>query len=426
MDNMDNMDNMNDTDTIMEENQDHNTFDTQQSKLLAALEAHRKAVEEEAVTLAAKHKQAKESSDKEREEVTDDVIDGYGIQPNHNPLSFINDDDDDADAMVPWARSSPPPFNWDLFGSLSQCPEIILEVAKNMDAKSILNLFCICQDFNAVLNGHMKHFVRTCAEHQLPITAKLFTWRLYHPLCKWETIPRPHPQTGAPVYFKVLSLKWLQMLFHREKTVRDILACLARQGLRTPASTNLSLKKAWFVMDIATSARRAQVMNNPHFMTDEDLWNLQHFIVKLDMRFNDPIDGTGADILRKLLLGQRGLTPLCKALKRTAFTSRVETMKASIRYSYNPRPEHRNMPIWDIPPQEIGIGHLEGWGKGRIHLMRIDELVTREATRRALDFKNWIMPMMVWGYIDTVTGANTPATDEEKYMSDDDGLQGGD
>lgn len=53
--------------------------------------------------------------------------------------------------------------------------------------------------------------------------------------------------------------------------------------------------------------------------------------------------------------------------------------------------------------------------------MRIDELVMREATRRELGFKEHIMMMLLWGYVDPVTGENLQPSREEMYMSDGEG-----
>jgi hypothetical protein len=172
------------------------------------------------------------------------------------------------------------------------------------------------------------------------------------------------------------------------------------------------------LMDIASNGQRVQCMHSK-FFSAKDLYNVQMFVVKLDMRFNDPIDGPGNDILRKLMLGQRGLTPLCKMLKRTGYLDMLDIVRLSIRYDYKPNPQLRLYSLWGIPSEEVGVGHLEGWGKGRVHLLRPDELVIREAVRRQLDLKNHIMIMMLWGYLDPITGKDTPATEEEKYMSDD-------
>jgi hypothetical protein len=175
-------------------------------------------------------------------------------------------------------------------------------------------------------------------------------------------------------------------------------------------------------MDISTTRGRVNLMHNRRMFTDMDLYNIQFFIVKLDMRFNDPVDGPGDDAMRKLFLGQRGLTPLCKLLKRTAFLDVVDIVRLGVRYAYVVRPEHRRMPIFGVPPEEIGVAHTEGWGAGRVHLMRPDELVMVESVRRQLGLKNHIMEMMIWGYVDPITGKDIPVTEEEMYMSDDEGL----
>ena len=172
-------------------------------------------------------------------------------------------------------------------------------------------------------------------------------------------------------------------------------------------------------MDVSTTAARAQMIHTPSLWNDMDLYNIQFFIVKLDMRFNDPIDGPGTEDLRKLFLGQRSLTPLWLLLKRKAFFEFSDVVKLAVRYSYSARPEHRNMPIFGIPPEEIGIEHLEGWGKGNLHLMRPDELIMRESVRRQLGLKGHIMEMMTWGYVDPISGKDIPVTKEEMYMSDD-------
>jgi hypothetical protein len=172
-------------------------------------------------------------------------------------------------------------------------------------------------------------------------------------------------------------------------------------------------------MDISTTAGRVQIMHNQKLFTDIDLYNIQLFIVKLDMRFNDPIDGPGDDGMRKLFLGQRGLSPLSSLLKRKAYFEVIDVVRLGLRYSYQVRPEHRGMEIFGVPPEEIGVGHLEGWGAGRVHLMRPDELIMRESVRRQLGLKNHIMEMMLWGYVDPITGLDIPVGAEEKYMSDD-------
>lgn len=159
------------------------------------------------------------------------------------------------------------------------------------------------------------------------------------------------------------------MVYHRERAVRDILAFLAREGHRCPKGMSLSLKKMWLIMDVSTSTRRAQIFHNENFMTDVDLYNLQFFMVKLQMRFNDPLDGPGDDGLCRLLIGQKGLSPLWRTLRRETLKNGLDLAKMAVRYCYVPtvKPGVR---VFGIPPNEVGRGHLEGWGKGNIHLYR--------------------------------------------------------
>lgn len=361
-------------------------------------------------------------AEKERKAISDEGIRSLGIEVTNEQIDAAEMEGYMIpETIIKSAQVNVPRHHRqrDFIGSLSNYPELIMELAKHLKIRELLALYRISRDFHMIVNGYFTHVLKNCALEQAPESAKIYNFRFFESLTIPDPIGRAINHDAISTVRRVPGLKWLQMVIHRDRVVRDILACLARQGHRVPRGTSKSLKKAWLVMDISTTARRVQLMHNEKFMTDRDLFNLQLFIVKLDMRFNDPLEGQGGESMRKLLLGQKGLTTICKVLKREVFLSRVEVIKAFVRYSYKVRHEHRVMPIWDIPPAEIGIGHLEGWGKGRGHLMRIDELVPREATRRRLRLKDWIMSMMLYGYVDTITGENTPPTEEEMYMSDD-------
>jgi hypothetical protein len=45
----------------------------------------------------------------------------------------------------------------------------------------------------------------------------------------------------------------------------------------------------------------------------------------------------------------------------------------------------------------IGVGHLEGWGLGRDHLLRPDELVVRESNRRGMGLASYVRRMQDYG-----------------------------
>ncbi|KAK2623812.1 hypothetical protein QTJ16_006993 [Diplocarpon rosae] len=346
-----------------------------------------------------------------------------GIQPAdyilRETLDEQKQDDDENRADTPPAgNQAPEQDSRDWFVRMSNTPELIMELAKHLCMPSLLTLYSISRPFNDVLNGHLSHAMRACAAHQALESSRIYVFTLYETLCRPDPVGRPHPKNVDAVR-KVPGLRWLQMVVHREKVIRDILASMARQGHRMPTEMALSLKKMWLVMDIATSARRVQVMHSAKYFTALDLFNIQMFVVKLDMRFNDPIDGPADDHLRKLMLGQRGLTPLCRMLKREKVFDEMDVVKLAVKYDWVPPEDLRHLSVFGIPCEEVGTGHLEGWGKGHVHLYRPDELVVRESVRRGLDLKNHIMGMMLWGYVDPITGQDTPATDEEKYMSDE-------
>ena len=305
----------------------------------------------------------------------------------------------------------------DFFDGLGNYPEIMMEIAKFLRPQDLVKIYSISKPFNEIIGSYLSHTMQLAAKTQAPESATVFKFKFYGDLCQIDPASRPDPKKHMLVR-SVPSPRWLQMVVHRDRTIRDILALMARQGHRMPKDMSLSLKKMWLIMDVATSRQRVQLLHSPYF-TDKDIYNMQMFIVKLDMRFNDPFDGPGSDNLRKLMLGQRGLTPLCKLLKREIGKTEMEVTKMGIRYAYLVEPKFRGMPLFDIPPEEIGIGHLEGWGKGIVHLYRPDELVVREAVRRRLKLKNHILGMMIWGYVDPRTGENIKVTDEEMYISED-------
>ena len=354
-----------------------------------------------------------------RTSITDSALSALGIQLDADSFN------EDQELRSPTKSISPQKHqvkivekHHDFFSNMANTPELLLELAKHLRIRDFISLYSISKDFHEMIKGHFSYCIRACAANMAPDSAKLYLFKFYSKLCVPDPAGRPHLKWPGQVRL-VPGLKWLQMVMHREKAVHDILACMARQGHRMKPDMAFSLKKMWLIMDVSTTAGRIQMIHDPKLFTDIDLYNIQLFIVKLDMRFNDPVDGPGTEDLRKLFLGQRSLTPLYLLLKRKAFVEVVDVVKLAVRYSYEVRPEHHNMPIFGVPPEEIGIGHLEGWGKGRIHLMRPDELVIRESVRRQLRLKNYITEMMTWGYVDPITGKNIAVTEEEMYMSDD-------
>ncbi|ELR02529.1 hypothetical protein VC83_08836 [Pseudogymnoascus destructans] len=301
--------------------------------------------------------------------------------------------------------------------ALASHPELYFELCAHLLPSSLLTLYATSRLFHATLNTHLTHALKTCARAFAPLAGRICRHGMYDSLCIFDPSGRRELTNWALVR-RVPSFRWLAMVVHRERCVRDILACLAREGHRLPKSMGETLVKTWVVMDVATTAGRICLVHNETWWTDVDCWNVQAWVLKLGMRFNEPMTGIGDDGLVRVMLGQRGLTPLWRLLMRRGFTTAVEVLRAAVRYCYEVRPENCGMSIFGVPPAEIGQLHLEGWGAGKIHLFRIDELVMRESVRRRLRLDDHLLYMMLWGHVDPVTGRDIRPTDEEMYMSD--------
>jgi len=143
----------------------------------------------------------------------------------------------------------------DLFSTIAVYPELAIEVAKHLPVHDLVSLYAISKPFHGVVNGHMAHCMRVCAEYNAPESARVFMFPLYENLC--VSVPVCDSPLSIPAHTrKVPSLKWLQMVIYKERAVREILACMARQGHRMPKGMGFSLKKMWLTMEVATTSQR--------------------------------------------------------------------------------------------------------------------------------------------------------------------------
>lgn len=112
----------------------------------------------------------------------------------------------------------------------------------------------------------------------------------------------------------VPGFRWLGMVLHRQKVVRGILTNLAIEGLRTPKATEGVLGKFWCVMECKTTALRKAFLQDMDIWANRDILLFQLLLMKLDMRFSDPILGNGVGELGRMLLTQKGLGMLYETL----------------------------------------------------------------------------------------------------------------
>ncbi|VBB76267.1 Putative protein of unknown function [Podospora comata] len=337
----------------------------------------------------------------------------------------------------------------DLLSTLCTTPELLIEVCKHLRPKDLVNLHALHRGFHNTLNHNMRKFVFAWSRHMAPVASRIYSspvyahWFIPDPLGRKCTrsdheisLPRPgqaclgeddmHVNCDGSKTRLVPGLLWLQHVVQREVRVRDMLAVLARHGHRTLPETDATLQKIWLVLECPTNRMRLTLFCNESFLTDDDLYRFQLFFVKLVLLFNDPVFGPGSTVLARLFMGQRGLSPLWKFLRRKAYTTEAGIHQLKLRYDVPPK----NREIWSGEPvmgvqiYDMGVGQFEGWEKGGTgDLMRPEELVVMEGGRRGLGAMcGWecLFGMMTYGHVDYETGDNLVPSLEEMYMSDED------
>ena len=323
-----------------------------------------------------------------------------------------------------------PDFN--IFQALMGRSDLLIEFFRRLDMPTIMDLYSISREFHNIVNLYFASFMRANAEWHGPEAADIFRFKLYRHLCRPDPVGRPNPANENETRL-VPSFRWLAMVHQRERVVGEIIEALADDGHRMPRRTSRAIKKVWLTMDARSNYTRVGLIHNQDFWLDEDICLASLFFIKLDMRFLDPIDGMGYVGLRELLLGQKGLTVLWKALKREALTSYVELWQLFLRYAYVPPQQSRGWSIMGVPASEIGMGCRDLTVKTpedpyrKPYLMRPDELVVREAIRRQMDLDKEYIEMMLWGYVDldTYKDVETGETLDAKAREGDREIRGG-
>lgn len=222
------------------------------------------------------------------------------------------------------------------------------------------------------------------------------------------------------------TMRYLRFVLFRARTIHSIIACLPAEGHRLPIPLAPSvLAKIWLAMDIPLNKRRIALPRNHKLWTDKDLYIANLFLVKLDMCFTDPVNGNGEIALRKLMLAQRSLSTLDKVLRREDGRDILEIMALWARVYHRPSEEHRKQGwrVLGVPSAELGMLGVEGWGCKfgqhekhdvaedpylRHWLLRPDQLVLAEASKRKLPLHKRILDMIIYGYVDDSSGQDLP------------------
>lgn len=280
--------------------------------------------------------------------------------------------------------------------------ELTLELAAHLDTPEFLSLYAISKDFHETVNNRLTTTILAHARARAPESAAIFPFRCYSKLCIKDPAGRPHPveeRAATGEIRPVPSFRWLKMVIFRETVCREIMEMMTREGLLMPRYCELVLKKIWFLMDVPDNVRRVSIIRNPNIWSDLDLFFATMFFMKMDMRFTDPVRGSGGDGLRQLLLAQPSLSMFWKLLKGTLSTGSMDITAAYIRWSYTPRQNEQGNPLFGVPAGEVGRLQYEGWGRtgSTVKLYRPDDLVLMESTRRGLHLEKSYVNMFLWG-----------------------------
>ncbi|KAL6856453.1 hypothetical protein J3F83DRAFT_769657 [Trichoderma novae-zelandiae] len=312
--------------------------------------------------------------------------------------------------------------------------ELAVELGKHLDGKDILNLCLASRHFYNTVNTYMLSSVRSWVEYRAPEAARIFHFQLYakhlidDPLKRtWSALKEGLTASANKdsKVRKVPGLRYLQLVLGRDKCCSDMLAIMARCGHRMPETMHQSLLRLWLLMDVSTTKQRRGMLEMTNLFTDADLYNIQMFLVKLSLLFNDPVYGPCSLDLVQLMMGQRGLFKLWQLITRKRFYKLSDILELKLRYDM---PffsegtywiEHSLNAVQGIPIEDIGQYHREGWGAGGTHLSRPDELIPLEAVRRGLNLDDHLNHMAIWGYFDWQTGENLVPSLEEMHIDNE-------
>lgn len=304
-----------------------------------------------------------------------------------------------------------PPFN--IFQAILRRPELVITLARHIRVQELLTLYSTCRPFHEIVKLRLTTVVVTQALVRASKSAEIFPFRCYGRLCVEDPAKRPHPvaeKAAAGEFRKVPSFCWLRMVCFREMVCHEIMTIMAEDGVPLPDACESVMKKIWFLMDLPDNQRRIGMIQNREIFTDSDIFFATLFFVKMDMRFTDPLTGSGKDGMRRLLMAQPSISTFWRTLKRTALISKLDVIKLFVRWKYQPRPAEASHGLLGVPPSEIGIMQYEAWGRSgsQVPLQRPDELVLLESIRRDLKLDEKYTDMFLWGYVNPNTMENFP------------------
>jgi len=302
---------------------------------------------------------------------------------------------------------------------LLRIPEIGLEVARYMDAASILTLYAISSPFHVLVNTHMHAVVRASALHAFPWSTTAFPFAMMRSLCVPDPAADRHALGLRTVQPRLVpGLRWLAMAYFRCGVADGIWAALRDRGHRLPRGVAAPAAcHLWFTMAMPANAQRLGLLRSKHYWSDAVLRAAVLLMVKLDMAMTDPVDGSGVCELRHLMLSQRSLVPLLRLI--IGNMSLLELHMYKVRWDYVVPTDLAPMgySVLGVPAQHVGRGHLQYFGRGLGRALTVNSGVMMEAERRGLKIHEDIVDMITAGFREDTNNIAAAELDDDEIGS---------
>lgn len=318
---------------------------------------------------------------------------------------------------IPSSQTDSPPRNdtqkrpFSVYKAILRHNNLFFQFALRLPYSSIIDLYAIDKEFHYRLNKYSVSLIHDYARRHAPLAGHIFSWVLYPQLCISDPMLRPMDERQW-LARDVPGFRWVGMILWRQKIVRSILTILSMEGHRVPAACEATLIKFWCLMEMKTTKLRLSFLKDKEIWADADIINFQLLIVKLDMRFSDPILGNGCCQLASLLLSQKSLSTLWKVLSGKLKLG-YDTLSSMVVRTYHADDLDAQMHamfqnMTDEEEDPLGILAREGWHRDGAKMEHAVDMVIAEGIRRDLHVQKYYMDFILYGFMDERTGKNVP------------------
>lgn len=289
----------------------------------------------------------------------------------------------------------------DIPSALTSFPQLLTRIIDELEVDDFLNLYAASKRFHFYVRANPQSTITYTAFRRFTESARIFAHPCYRKFTIYVRSPRPGTRPGETLPGQVMdmrpSTRWLKMLEYRDNVVKEIMQLFGSSGYALSARCESVLKKIWFLMDIPDNRRRIFAIQNRHVWSNLEIFYGIFILAHIESRFTKNVSNTPREGVRRLLMGQKGLTLLRDALKGTALSTHYDMLREYIRWKYVPTPDETNMFIFGMPAGEHGLLQYEYYGRtgSKVKLQRPDDLLLRESVRRQLDMQN----MYAWFYL---------------------------